>query len=175
MSYRQYLFFFGGECLTHLKGLQSTYKIQEEKMSKWLFTFLTHCDWEGSDVCSFSLATSSLMLNGSFILTFSVRHCVPVELFTAGSPAGIIVSVGLLGRASMMLEDPKLVRTQRTLLTRRSSALWGVCDYNNKHWRLGELPLVMCCLVSTYSKNKGRVNEQKIWFWPKKSGSFWSH
>ena len=40
------------------------------------------------------------------------------RIFTAGSPAGTIVSAGSLGRASMMLEDLKLVRTPRTSLTR---------------------------------------------------------
>ena len=35
------------------------------------FTFLTHHNWEGSDVCHFSLATSSLKLNSNSILTFS--------------------------------------------------------------------------------------------------------
>ena len=30
------------------------------------------------------------------------------RIFTAGSPAGTIFSVGSLGRASMILEDPKL-------------------------------------------------------------------
>ena len=41
------------------------------------------------------------------------------RIFTVGSPAGTIVSVGSLGRASMMLEDRKLVRTPRTSQTRR--------------------------------------------------------
>ena len=40
------------------------------------------------------------------------------EVFTAESLAGTIVSVGSLGRASMVLEDPKHVRTPRTSLTR---------------------------------------------------------
>ena len=43
------------------------------------------------------------------------------RIFTAGSPAGTIVLVGSLGRASMMLEDPKLVRTS---LTRQFCALF---------------------------------------------------
>ena len=46
------------------------------------------------------------------------------RIFTAGSPAGTKVPVGSLGRASMMLEDPKLVRTPRTSLTRRFCALF---------------------------------------------------
>ena len=46
------------------------------------------------------------------------------RIFTAGSPAGTKVSVGSLGRASMMLEDPKLVKTPRTSLTRRFCALF---------------------------------------------------
>ena len=53
-----------------------------------------------------------------------MRYCVLGELFIAGSPAKRMVSVGLLGRASMMLEDPILVRTPRILLTRRSCALF---------------------------------------------------
>ena len=40
-----------------------------------------------------------------------MRFYVLDELFTVGSPAGTIVSEGLLGRASIMLEDTKLVRT----------------------------------------------------------------
>ena len=36
------------------------------------------------------------------------------RIFTAGSPAGTKVSVGSLERASIMLEDLKLVRTPRT-------------------------------------------------------------
>ena len=48
-----------------------SYKIQEEKMSKWLFTFLTRRDRKGSDVCRFSLPTSSLKTNSSSIMTFS--------------------------------------------------------------------------------------------------------
>ena len=54
------------------------------------------------------------------------------EIFTVGLPAGAIVSVGSLGRASMMLEDPKLVRTPRTSLTRRFCASFLVCDSNIK-------------------------------------------
>ena len=46
------------------------------------------------------------------------------RILTAGSPPGTIVSVGSLGRASMMLEDPKFVRTPRTSLTRRFRALF---------------------------------------------------
>ena len=60
-------------------------------------------------------------------------NCVILDagsIFTAESPAGTIVSVGSLGRASMMLEDPKLLRTPRTSLTRRFCALFYVCDYN---------------------------------------------
>ena len=53
-----------------------------------------------------------------------MQFCVLGELFTAGSPSGTIVSVGSLGRASMMLEDPKLVRIPRTSLTRRFCALF---------------------------------------------------
>ena len=47
--------------------------------------------------------------------------------FTAGSPAGTKVSVGSLGRASMMLEDPKLLRTPRTSLTRQFCELFFKC------------------------------------------------
>ena len=54
-----------------------------------------------------------------FFEVCAVRFCVLGELFTAGSPAGTIVSVGSLGRASMMLEDPKLGRTPKTSLTRQ--------------------------------------------------------
>ena len=46
------------------------------------------------------------------------------RIFTAGSPAGTKVSVGSLGRANMMLEDPKLIRTPRTSLTGRFCALF---------------------------------------------------
>ena len=46
------------------------------------------------------------------------------RIFTAGSPTRTIISVGSLGRASMMLEDPKLVRTPRTSLTRQFCALF---------------------------------------------------
>ena len=49
------------------------------------------------------------------------------RIFTAGSPAGTIVLVGSFGRASMMLEDPKLVRTPRTSPTRRFCALFLKC------------------------------------------------
>ena len=49
------------------------------------------------------------------------------RIFTAGSPAGTIVLVGSLGKASMTLEDPKLVRTLRTSLTRRFCALFFKC------------------------------------------------
>ena len=53
-----------------------------------------------------------------------MRFCVLGELFTAGSSAGTIVSVGSLGRATMMMEDPKLVRTPRTSPTRRFFAFF---------------------------------------------------
>ena len=53
-----------------------------------------------------------------------VRFCVLGELFTVGLPTGTIVSVGSLGRTSMILEDLKLVRTPRTSLTRGSCALF---------------------------------------------------
>ena len=46
------------------------------------------------------------------------------HIFTLGSPAGTIVSVGSLGRASTMLENLKLVRTPRTALTRWFHALF---------------------------------------------------
>ena len=46
------------------------------------------------------------------------------ELFTVGSPAGTMVLVGSVRRASIMLEDLKLVRTPRTSLTRRFYALF---------------------------------------------------
>ena len=45
-----------------------------------------------------------------------MRYCILGKLFTAGSLARIIVLVESLGKTSMMLEDPKLVRTPRTLL-----------------------------------------------------------
>ena len=68
-------------------------------------------------------------------LIYSVKagECPPLRVksklcaerfFTAVTPAGTIVSVGSLGRASMKLEDPKLVRTPRTSLTRR---FWALC------------------------------------------------
>ena len=53
-----------------------------------------------------------------------MRFCVLGELFTARSLARTIVLVGSLGRASMILEDLKLVRTPRTSLTRRSCTLF---------------------------------------------------
>ena len=53
-----------------------SYMIQEDKTSKWLFTFLTCHNWEGSDVCHFLSATSSLKLNSSSILTFLGVCCV---------------------------------------------------------------------------------------------------
>ena len=59
--------------------------------------------------------------------------CVLGKLFTVGSLTGTIVSVGSLGRARMMLEDPKLVRTPSTSLTRRFCAHFKVCDYNKKY------------------------------------------
>ena len=64
----------------------------------------------------------AVAFNFSFVCT--VCFCMLGVFFTAGSPAGTKVSVGSLGRASMMLEDPKLVRTPRTSLTRRFCALF---------------------------------------------------
>ena len=49
------------------------------QISNLVYLFLTRHDREGSHVCHFSLATSSLKLNSSSILTFqvcAVRYCV---------------------------------------------------------------------------------------------------
>ena len=104
-----------------------SYKIQEQKTSKRLFSFSDRCDREGSDVYHFSLTTSSLILNSSSIFNFqvwAVQNCILGKPFTAGLPARIIVWVGSLGRASMMLKDLKLVRTTITSLTRWSCAFF---------------------------------------------------
>ena len=59
-----------------------------------------------------------------------MRFC---ELFIAGSPAGTIVSAGSLGRAIMMLEDPKLVKIPRTSQARRFCILFlSVCHNMRK-------------------------------------------
>ena len=91
--------------------------LTRKRLFTFFFFFFVRCDREGSDVCHFLLATLSLKLIRLF-LECAMRYCVLGELFTAGSPSGIIVSVGSLGRASMTLEDPKLVKTPRTSLTR---------------------------------------------------------
>ena len=67
---------------------------------------------------------SSIAVAFWFFEVCAVRFCVVNELFTAGLPAEFIVSVGSLGRANMMLEDPKLARTPKTSLTMRSCALF---------------------------------------------------
>ena len=52
---------------------------------------------------------SSIAVAFWFFEVCAVRFCILGELFTEGSPAEIIVSVGSLGRACTMLEDPTLV------------------------------------------------------------------
>ena len=67
---------------------------------------------------------SSIAVTFWFFEVCAVQFCVLGELFNAGSPAGIIVSVESLERASMMLENPKLIRTPSSSLTRWSCALF---------------------------------------------------
>ena len=80
--------------------------------------------------CDVSFLIGQFQFKSSIAVAFwvfevcAVQFCVLGKPFTTGSPAGTIVSVGSLGRTSMMLENPKLVRTPRTSITRWACALF---------------------------------------------------
>ena len=105
-----------------------------------MFTFIIRPDWEGSDVSRFSLANTILKLISTSILkilfsfvVWTVWFCMHAwRIFTVGSPAGTLVSVGSLGSASIVgrpetWRDPKNITDEAILRT-----FFYVCDYKKK-------------------------------------------